>query len=88
MRINIGDSRIFFDIDGAKLRPGRTDGDCKAEGHPWPHSLYWSWPEVLNRYFDIGPLARSVRDITGTGWYRWPSHPREDCRTRRWADCW
>jgi aspartyl-tRNA(Asn)/glutamyl-tRNA(Gln) amidotransferase subunit A len=22
------------------------------------------WPEVLNRYFHIGPLARSVRDIT------------------------
>jgi len=21
------------------------------------------WPEVLNRYFHIGPLARSVRDI-------------------------
>ncbi len=22
------------------------------------------WPEVLNRYFHIGPLARSVRDVT------------------------
>jgi Asp-tRNA(Asn)/Glu-tRNA(Gln) amidotransferase A subunit family amidase len=22
------------------------------------------WPEVLNRYWDIGPMARSVRDIT------------------------
>jgi aspartyl-tRNA(Asn)/glutamyl-tRNA(Gln) amidotransferase subunit A len=44
-------------------RPRRTDRHHLDEGDPWPLPVTGIWPRASRRFWHVGPMARSVRDI-------------------------